>query len=93
MNKEKWTTENISNQRGKVIIVTGATSGLGKQASKILSGKEATVVMGVRNVDKAEEVKKEFLEFNPKASIDILKLELGSLASIKEFAKAFLICN
>jgi len=90
MKKEKWTTEKISNQRGKVIIVTGATSGLGKQASKILSEKEATVVMGVRNVDKAEEVKKEFLKSNPKASVDILKLELGSLASIKEFANTFL---
>jgi len=61
MNKENWTTENIPDQKGKIIIVTGATSGLGKQASKILSGKNATVVMGVRNLEKAEAVKKEFI--------------------------------
>ncbi|MDO7609858.1 MAG: SDR family NAD(P)-dependent oxidoreductase, partial [Crocinitomicaceae bacterium] len=90
MNKENWTTENIPDQKGKIIIVTGATSGLGKQASKILSGKNATVVMGVRNLEKAEAVKKEFISSNPTVLIDILKLDLGNLASIKEFAKTFL---
>jgi NAD(P)-dependent dehydrogenase (short-subunit alcohol dehydrogenase family) len=87
MANSKWNIDNIADQSNKIIIITGATSGLGKQATKVLASKNATVIMAVRNTTKAEvvveNIKKEF----PKAKIDIRKLELGNLESIKSFSK------
>jgi NAD(P)-dependent dehydrogenase (short-subunit alcohol dehydrogenase family) len=87
MTKSNWNIDNIADQKGKVFVITGATSGLGKEAASILAGKNARVVMGVRNVEKAEQVKAEIVEKHPQADITIKHLDLGSLASIKQFGK------
>lgn len=56
MSNSKWNNEDIPNQKNKTIIITGASSGLGKQATKVLVQKEAKVIMAVRNVEKAKTV-------------------------------------
>jgi NAD(P)-dependent dehydrogenase (short-subunit alcohol dehydrogenase family) len=86
MAKQKWNTNNISDQKDRVIIITGATSGLGKEATKVLASKNATVIMAVRNTTKGEAVAAEFKKALPNAKLDIRKLDLGSLASVKSFA-------
>lgn len=88
MSKSKWNGTNIPNQEGKVVIITGATSGLGKEATKVLSGKNATVIMAVRNTKKGETVAQEIKKSFPNATIDVRKLELNSLKSIDAFAKS-----
>ena len=64
MNRKKWSVENIPDQKGKTIIITGSTSGLGKEASRVLAKKNATIIMAVRNTQKAEivanEIRKEY---------------------------------
>lgn len=40
----------------KVIIITGANTGLGKEAAKLLAIKNATVVMACRDMEKCEKV-------------------------------------
>lgn len=87
MSKEKWNHSNIPNQEGKVIIITGATSGLGKEALKVLVQKGATIIAAVRNIEKAKKVIEEVKQTSPNASIDIQKLDLASLNSIKSFAE------
>ena len=86
MKKSNWNSNTIPDQSGKTIIITGATSGLGKEATKILSQKNARVIMAVRNTEKGATVKKEILHEDPNASIDVKKLDLSSLSSIKQFA-------
>ena len=81
-----WTTQQIPDLSGKNIIVTGATSGLGKEAAKIFAAKGATVIVPVRNTEKALKVRDEILKTNPNAKIDIRSLDLSSLNSIKLFA-------
>lgn len=86
MAKSKWNISNIPDQAGRIIIITGATSGLGKEASKQLALKNASVVMAVRNLHKAEQVKEEILSLKPESDIRVKHLDLGSLKSIQKFA-------
>ena len=86
MSKSKWNSDNIPNQNGRVVIITGATSGLGKEATKVLASKGATVVMAVRNTNKGEVVAKEITNSFPDAKIDVREMDLNSLKSVKSFA-------
>src|SRR5271166_5233997 len=40
------------NIAGKVIVITGASSGLGEAAARLLSAEGATVVLGARRADR-----------------------------------------
>jgi len=90
MSKLNWNTSEIPDLQGKVVIITGATSGLGKEAAKILSAKNATVIMAVRNTKKAEKVVQEIKMHQPNVQIDIKEMDLSSLASVTHFAKGVL---
>lgn len=90
MSKSKWSVENIPDLEGKVVIVTGATSGLGEEAAKIFSGKRATVIMAVRNTQKGESVAQKIRTEFPFAKIEVLNLDLDSLKSVQTFAAQIL---
>ena len=90
MENDKWTSESILSQNGKVIIITGATSGLGKEATKVLAEKNATVIMAVRNIEKAKTVVNEIKSKYSKAQIEIRQLDLMNIESVKSFSKGIL---
>jgi len=87
MKKENWTTENIPDLTGKVIIVTGGNSGLGYESVKAFAEKGAEVILASRSVEKGELAKKEIGEV--KGNISVLKLDLMDFSSIKSFALKF----
>lgn len=87
MANSKWNTNNIADQSGKVVVITGATSGLGKEAARVFAEKGASVIMAVRNTQKGEQVVAEFKKAMPNAKIEVRKLDLGSLDSVKSFSK------
>lgn len=89
MAKSQWDNSNIPNQEGKIVIITGATSGLGKQATKVLAEKGATVIMAVRNIEKGKKVVQEIKQAHPAATIEVRKLDLGSLKSVRDFSDGF----
>lgn len=86
MKKNKWTEGNIGDLTGKTIIVTGANSGIGYEATKLFSKNGAKVIMGCRNMDKANSAKKEILNDVPNADLVIEQLDLSSFTSIKTFS-------
>ena len=55
MKREAWDWSQIPDQTGRVAVVTGATSGTGFEAARILAARRATVVLACRNLPKAEE--------------------------------------
>lgn len=85
----KWTRNDIPNLTGKVVVITGANSGLGLESTKALAGKGATVVMACRNMSKAEKAKAEVLAGNPSGKLDVMQLDNAYLASVHTFAEAF----
>ena len=85
----KWTTNNIPDLTGKVVVVTGANSGIGYEASVEVARKGAHVVMACRNMQKAEAALASLQQTVPNANAEILQLDLASQQSIRAFADAY----
>jgi NAD(P)-dependent dehydrogenase (short-subunit alcohol dehydrogenase family) len=83
-----WSTTDIPDLSGKVAVITGANGGLGLASAKALAGKGAHVVMAARNQAKAADARAEILAAHPDASLEIVELDLGSLASVENAANA-----
>jgi len=88
MAKSNWSSDQIPDQKGRMAIITGATSGLGKEAARVLGIKNATVIMAVRNLKKGEGVIAEAKAQHPGADVQVRELDLGSLDSVKSFAQS-----
>ena len=82
-----WTISDIPDLSGKVAVVTGANSGLGFESAKALAGAGAHVIMAARSLEKTELARKEIIAGNPKASLEIVELDLGSLESVRIASK------
>jgi NAD(P)-dependent dehydrogenase (short-subunit alcohol dehydrogenase family) len=76
---------------GKVIVVTGGNTGLGKETVRAFAANGARlVVLACRTVTKGEETKLELVKENEKlTNIVVLPLDLGDLASIDNFVSEF----
>lgn len=83
-----WSVRNIPDLAGKTAVITGANGGLGLASAKALAGKGAHVVMAVRNQAKAADAHAEIISAHPDASLEIVELDLGSLASVATAAEA-----
>ena len=88
--KKHWTFDDIPDQAGRVVLVTGANSGIGYETARQLAARRAHVVMACRSLDKAEAAKARILTEVPDASVRVMPLDLSSLASVQAFAEAFL---
>lgn len=81
-----WSANDIPDLGGRVAVVTGANGGLGLASAKALAAKGAHVVMAARDQDKAARARDEILAAHPSASLEIVELDLGSLASVEAAA-------
>ena len=84
---EKWNVNQIPDLSNKIVVVTGANSGLGKETTLELSRKHAKIFMACRNLTKAQNAFEEIKKEVPDADIQILKLDLGDLNSIRSFSE------
>src|SRR6266699_892414 len=67
----------------KVVMITGANSGIGKAASLALAKMGARVVMVTRNKEKGEAAKSEIIRESQNGSVDLLLADLSSLESVR----------
>ncbi|MFD1032330.1 oxidoreductase [Metaplanococcus flavidus] len=75
---------------GNTAIITGANSGIGLEAAKVLAGKGMLVILAVRNTSKGTIARKEILTIHPEANIEIRLLDVADLASVRSFASGVL---
>jgi len=71
---------------GLTAVVTGASSGLGVETTRVLTLRGVHVIMAVRNTDAGKNVKEQILKEIPNAKIDVMKIDLNSMGSVRKFA-------
>jgi NAD(P)-dependent dehydrogenase (short-subunit alcohol dehydrogenase family) len=84
----RWTVAEIPDLSGRTAMVTGASAGIGLETARVLGGHRASVVLACRNIDAAERAAARIRAENGAAVIDVVHLDLASLASVREAAGA-----
>jgi NAD(P)-dependent dehydrogenase (short-subunit alcohol dehydrogenase family) len=85
-----WTTKDIPNLAGRTAIVTGANGGLGLETARALAGAGARVVMAARDPEKTATADADIRRSHPNATLEVVPIDLASLASIREAADRIL---
>ncbi|QOL14850.1 SDR family oxidoreductase [Dickeya dianthicola] len=65
----------IKNISGKVIVITGASSGIGEAAARLLSSEGAWLVLGARRLDKLEEISQDLI--NSGGKVEVFKTDVS----------------
>ena len=80
-----------SSLEGRVALVTGANTGIGRVTALELAKRGARVVVGVRSVDKVRSLIEEARSATGRDAISALPIDLGDFASIRAFAANVLV--
>src|ERR1035438_2817541 len=81
MANDEWTADKMPDMPGRVVVVTGASSGIGAITASELARAGARVVLAVRDVARSEAAAATMA-----GETDVRQLDLTSLASVREFA-------
>jgi NAD(P)-dependent dehydrogenase (short-subunit alcohol dehydrogenase family) len=94
-----WHPRQLAQQTGRTFVITGANSGIGREAARDLVSRGAHVLMGVRDVAKGEQAQ---AGFTGPGTATVHELDLADLDSVASFAKSVaatheglsaLVCN
>jgi NAD(P)-dependent dehydrogenase (short-subunit alcohol dehydrogenase family) len=81
-----WSSADIPDLTGRSIIVTGANSGIGLEAATSLAAHGASVTLAVRDVERGSAAAEQIRTGAPHAQVEVARLDLADLASVREFA-------
>ena len=73
--------------KDKIVIITGANSGIGKAASLKFAAEGYRVIMACRNMDTSTAVQREIIEITKNTNVDLMELDVSSFDSIRNFAQ------
>lgn len=80
----------MADVKGKRVLVTGATAGIGKETARALAKQGAHVVIVGRSEEKTRATVDELKASAPGAQVDFLLADLSSMAAVRQLAKDFL---
>jgi len=73
----------------KTVLITGATSGIGKATALALAKKGFNIVFIARNLARAVEVKEEIISVSNNKDVDFLMADLSSLSQVHKCVESF----
>lgn len=82
-----WTPDDIADQTGRTVLITGANSGIGLQTARVLAGHGARVILAGRDQARLDEAARAIRAAAPRAELPTLVLDLADLASVAAAAK------
>ncbi|MBM4356864.1 MAG: SDR family oxidoreductase [Deltaproteobacteria bacterium] len=82
-----WSARSLPELGGRVVVVTGANSGIGYEAALAFAGAGAHVVLACRNETLGAAALEAIRGRHPAASVELGHLDLAELASIRRFAE------
>lgn len=75
---------------GLTAIVTGASGGIGVETTRVLAFRGVHVIMAVRNTKAGLAVKDAIVKEIPGAKVEVMELDLSSMASVRKFAAEYI---
>jgi len=75
--------------KGKVAIITGSNTGIGKETAKVLAKMGATVIVASRKSDKTRDAVLEIKKYSNNEDVFSIDLDLSDLASVRKFCDDF----
>lgn len=84
----QWSVDSIPDLNNKIILITGANSGIGFEAARVFAAKGARLILACRNLEKAKKAMDQILRETPTADLTTMSLDLSSLDSVREFSSA-----
>jgi len=76
----------MTDMAGKVVVITGGNTGIGKEAAVALAGRGAQVVITSRNEERGRSAREEIADRSGNDSVEVMSLDLASFTSIRSFA-------
>lgn len=81
----KWSTDDIPDQSGRTVLITGANSGLGLHSARALVARGATVLMACRSPERGEAAAADIRQAGD-GKAELVVLDLTDLASVRRAA-------
>src|SRR5947209_12440527 len=83
----EWMVDDIPDQAGRTILLTGANSGLGLRSAEGLASRGARVLMGCRNPEKAAVALEVVKRVASDAAPEVVPLDLADLDGVRACAE------
>jgi NAD(P)-dependent dehydrogenase (short-subunit alcohol dehydrogenase family) len=89
MREHSWKASDLARMDGRVVLVTGATSGIGRAAAEGFAALGASVRMLARDARRGEQVRAEIAAWSDNDDIEVDVCDLSDLASVRRFTEQF----
>jgi NAD(P)-dependent dehydrogenase (short-subunit alcohol dehydrogenase family) len=82
----EWVRSHIPQQHGRLVLVTGANSGIGFETARLLAQRGAHVVLACRNVERGRDALRRVRGHAPDARLELLELDVSDLSAVRRAA-------